>query len=264
MATESPPTCTATPRDYGRLGLIGILTPQANPTVEPELATLLPYGVNMQVNRLVSDGDSRQRLINYLRRLESTLAGYDTLKLNAVGFACTASSYLVEPDEESALVASLEKAFGYPLVTAAAAIHQALEFLGARRIALACPYPAWLLQHAADYGRAQGFELATQFSAQPDMGDTRAIYQVRAADAIAKMEQALEGVRADAIVITGTGMPALQAIITLTEHFGVPVFNSNLALAWACLRAADIPLGELSPSASFPLLDGWQPRLRLL
>jgi len=245
-------------RDYGSRARIGILTPQANPTVEPELWALLPAGVNMLVNRLTSQGEPQQRFLDYFRRLESTLQGFDTMQLEAAGFACTASSYLLDAGEEQRTCEQLEKQFGYPLITAAAAIRSALDFLSAKRIALACPYPSWLLAHAERFWSQQGFEIAASFSAQPQMGDTRAIYKVGGQEASEKIATALQGVSCDAVVITGTGMPALQAICDLQQQFGVPVFNSNLALAWACLRAAKVPLLDRAPEPGFPLLGGWQ------
>ena len=44
--------------DYGRAGLVGVLTPQANTTVEPEIWTLLPPGWSMINARLTSSKDS--------------------------------------------------------------------------------------------------------------------------------------------------------------------------------------------------------------
>ena len=248
-------------RDYGSQARIGILPPQANPTVEPEIGLLLPAGVSMLVNRLVSKGEPRQRFLDYFRQLENTLTGFDTLNLDVAGFACTASSYLLDEGEEQQLCEALQQQFGYPLITAVSAIHQALEFLGIRRIALACPYPAWLQEHAVSYWNAQGYDIAASFSTQPDMGDTRAIYKLNAQQASGQISAALQGVECDAIVITGTGMPALQAICDLQAEFRVPVFNSNLALAWACLRVAKVPLPDRAPVAHFPLLSGWQDSL---
>ena len=40
--------------DYGKKGLIGVLTPQANTTVEPEFWTLLPTGWSLINTRLTS------------------------------------------------------------------------------------------------------------------------------------------------------------------------------------------------------------------
>ena len=135
-------------RDYGRLGRIGLVTPQANPTAEPELQMLLPAGVTLHTSRATSAAESRQRFIDYFEQLDRILATFDTLPLNAVGFACTASSYLVDPVHEQESLKKLENEFGYPVVTAAAALKRALDHLGAESIALACPYPDWLFQRA--------------------------------------------------------------------------------------------------------------------
>jgi maleate isomerase len=218
----------------------------------------------MLVNRLVSQGEPRQRFLDYFRQLETTLQGYDSLKLDVAGFACTASSYLLEEGEEEHHCTDLQAKFGYPVITAAAAIRNALKHLKATRIALACPYPDWLLQHAVSFWSQQGFDIAASFSAQPQMDDTRAIYKLNSEQASQQIATALQGVECDVIVITGTGLPSLQAICDLQQQFGVPVINSNLALAWACLSAAEVPLGDRAPEASFPLLGGWQSLIKQL
>lgn len=251
-------------QDYGSKARIGILPPQANPTVEPEIGALLPSGVSMLVNRLISQGEPRQRFLDYFRHLETTLQGFDTLHPDVAGFACTASSYLLDKGEEERSCKDLGKRFGYPLITAAAALRKALKHLDARRIALACPYPTWLLEHAVSFWSQQGFYIAASFSAQAQMEDTRAIYQLSSMQATQQIAAALDGVECDVIVITGTGLPSLQAICDLQMQFGVPVISSNLALAWACLLAAKAPLADRAPEAGFPLLGGWQDHIKRL
>ena len=88
-------------RDYGRYGRIGLVTPQANPTAEPEIGLLLPAGVSLIATRCTSGGDPAQRFRDYLEQLPDTLLSFDTLPLDAACFACTASSYLVEPARET-------------------------------------------------------------------------------------------------------------------------------------------------------------------
>jgi len=251
-------------RDYGRLARIGVLTPQSNPTVEPEMGLLFPAGVSMLVSRTTSQAEPRQRFLDYFRQLDETLKSFDSMQLEAVGFACTASSYLLEPGEESIACQRLKSSFGYPLITAAAAIKQALDFLGVQRIALACPYPDWLLRLAAAYWNEQGYKIATAVSVRPDMGDTRAIYKVSGADASRMISAAMTDIKVDAVVITGTGMPGLKAVCDLQDQLAVPVFNSNLALAWSCLGAASVPLNERSPGPGFPLLGGWEKEISKL
>jgi maleate isomerase len=171
---------------------------------------------------------------------------------------------LLEEGEEARSCSALQDKFGYPIITAAAAVRMALHYLEAKRIALACPYPSWLLEHAVSFWRQQDFDIVASFSAQPQMDDTRAIYKLDGAQASQQMSAALQGVDCDVMVITGTGLPSLQAICDLQNQFGVPVINSNLALAWACLRVAKVPLDNRAPELGFPLLGGWQEQVKRL
>ena len=75
---------------YGRFGTLGIATPQANPTAEPEFRALLPRGVSCATVRMHSNIDAPdQRLLAYFQELGSTLSRFDTLALSAIGVACT-------------------------------------------------------------------------------------------------------------------------------------------------------------------------------
>jgi maleate isomerase len=251
-------------RDYGRFGRIGIVTPQANPTVEPEIQCLLPAGVSMLSTRCTSGAEARQRFTDYFERLGDTLRSFDTLKLDALGFACTASTYLVGKETEQGRCAELEARYGFPVITAAGALEQALEHLGAVRVAIACPYPQWLFDLAVDYWKRCGFNVVAATSARPQMGDTRAIYEVRGADATNRILNDIGSVEADVFMITGTGMPGLQAIVDLQTATGKPALNSNLALAWRCLKAAGAPLNERSPVVGFPWLGGWKDEISRL
>jgi len=222
--------------DYGRTGRIGIGTPQANPTVESEFAILLPPAVSMTVTRLTSDAAApAQRLRDYLLDLAVCLAAFDTFRPDAFGFACTASSYLVEPDEARAVIAACEARFGYPIVTAADAIHRALQRIGARRLALISPYPATLAEAAKRYWRGRGYDLVVAAAGDlaPD-ADTRGIYALgsdAAAAALARVD--LYGV--DAVLVSGTGMPSLPLIASAPA--GIPILSSNLCLAAALCDA---------------------------
>ena len=143
--------------DYGRGGLVGIGTPQANPTVEAEMRILLPPDIAMAVARLTSAArDPQDRLRVYLERLDDTLSQFDSLRPAIFAFACTGSSYLVAPAREAAIVRRLEDRLGYPVITATTAIRRRLRALGAERIMLVAPYPAWLADAAAAYWRTTG------------------------------------------------------------------------------------------------------------
>lgn len=223
---------------YGARARIGIATPQANPTVEPELWRLVPDGVSVLVTRSVASGGPRHRLITYFRELEPTLQSYGGLPLDAFGFACTASSYLIDPTEESAACERLTQRFGFPVITAAQAVERALRAHGAQRLLVASPYPEWIHDLCLEHWRRRGFEIAGAATARPDMEDTYDIYRLDPKDAAAVFAERLAGIRADAVLITGTGMPTLPLIPALKSRLGRPVLSSNLCLAWACLLAA--------------------------
>ena len=91
--------------DYGKAGLYGIGTPQANPTVEAEFRILLPESAMMAVTRLTSSAsDPIERLHAYIEDLDTFLDGFDTMTLDVFGLACTASSYLVGAKREAEIV----------------------------------------------------------------------------------------------------------------------------------------------------------------
>ena len=59
--------------EYAKRGLIGVLTPQANTTVEPEFSILRPAGVTMLNARLTSSKKTiEERLVDYTHKIENT------------------------------------------------------------------------------------------------------------------------------------------------------------------------------------------------
>ena len=99
--------------EYARKGLIGVLTPQANTTVEPEFAILMPPGYAFLNARLVSDKPTiSARLDDYFATMESTITQFANAPIGAVAFACTGASYLQGIKREQAAVEAIENARG--------------------------------------------------------------------------------------------------------------------------------------------------------
>lgn len=263
MLIESTRAGVAPPasREYGNGAILGVAVPQANPVVEPEFAALLPAGFSMMVTRLQgSRTDSRQRMIDYLDHLPSSLDAYDTATLDAVGYACTGSSYVVGAEAEQRALADAGERFGYPVISSAQAIRAALAHLGARRIAVFAPYPPWMVELSKQYWIACGMDVTSCASIALDTTDTRDIYGITT-PMVMQSFQALRWEDADAVVFTGTGMPTLRAIAEASELTGKPVLSSNLCLAWALVKASG---GEdyLAPAGpGEPLFGGWSTRI---
>ncbi len=247
--------------EYGSGGLIGIAPPQSNPTVEPEMMTLMPPDVAVLTTRLRGDlTDARQRFSDYLLNLNESMKGYGALKLGALGFACTATTYLVGNDVVAREFSRLSERYGYPIISSAEAIRDALLDIGASRIALFSPYPDWLQQEAFAYWEKSPFEIVARGSAGLGASNTLGIYDLTTAR-IAEAVGAMPCGQADAIVLTGTGAPTLRAVPILERTFGKPVLTSNACLAWALLRKIDHAAAKSWSATSGVPIDGLSERL---
>lgn len=252
-------------RDYGSRGRIGIAVPQANPTVEAEVGLLMPAQTTLLTTRLTSrHAEPIERYREYFTGLEKTLEDYDTLKLDVCGFGLTASTYIVGREAEDDELNRLSDLKGYPIISAGLAIEQALIHMGVAKLAIGAPYPEWSVAMSRDYWMSREFDVVNTTRIAIASDDTRAIYELSAEDAIATLKD-VDYSAADAILLTGTGMPGFRAIIALMEQTGKPVVSSNMCLAWALRQTIGLPDdGGHGDAPKHPLLNGWQSRIGTL
>jgi maleate isomerase len=244
-------------REYGRDGIFGILTPQANPTVEAELDILLPPGCVTVTARLTSTAPSlRDRLVAYLENISATVANFGDLGLDAIGFACTGSSYLTDALDERRIIQPLEEARNCAIVTAAQAVKDACRSLGARRVALISPYPEWLTAACHAHWERNGLIVTAVLQLPTSAGEKHGIYALTTPSVLSAARQFPSG-NADAILVTGTGMPSLRIILELEKERAIPVLSSNLCLAWSLTRKNAVP----TVGSESRLYGGWQERL---
>ena len=252
--------------EYAPRGFVGLLTPQANTTVEPECQILLPLGMGVINARLTSSKPViEDRLVDYFDTLPASLAQFADAPLRAVGVACTGSSYLYGKDREDAIFQSLSRQRGIHVTCSALATVDALHVLGAKRIGLVSPYPDKLLAHSVAYWQSRGFAVAAVAKVvataadHARYGSTNPVYALGSDAALASLQQ-LRGQSLDAIVMLGTGLPSLKSILQMPHLDGAPVISCTLALAWRCALAVE---GE--PLSASSLRDwssgaGWKSR----
>ena len=249
---------------YGSRGLVGLQTPQANTTVEPEMWAMAPPGVAILAARLRSRRPTiAERLVEYFESYPDAVAEFANAPLTAVGFACTGASYLGGVAAEDRMLAAIERTRGAPAFTAASAVAAALDALGARRLALVSPYDAALDEASVAYWTARGHDVVTRRSAFRETDAFHPIYSL-AADAARPGIEAVAGADADAIVLLGTGMPTLCAIAETPVVAGKPVLSSMLCLGWRVVAAATGGPADRGALLAFLHDPDWRARLHAI
>jgi maleate cis-trans isomerase len=223
---------------------LGVLVPSGNPTIEPELYRMAPRGLTIHFARLESlagdpgaaDGMA-ERTLGYLDSLERAIRSLEALRLGAVVLSHTAVSYLTGFKGEVGLLERIAQLSGTRPLTAATAIAGALRHLGARRIALATPYPEVIASAGRAYWTAAGFDIV----AHRGLDGVTNIYEETEERAYT-LGRAADAPGADAVLISGTGLPTAGIVERLERDLGKPVVTSQTATLWRALGL--LGLGE--------------------
>lgn len=250
--------------EYAKRGLIGVLTPQANTTVEPEFSILWPTGVSMINARLTSPKKTiEDRLIDYTNQVETSINQFANAPVQAVAFACTGASYLMGQGKEADLCMNIEKARGYPFVTAARAVTDFLNVLEAKRIGLVSPYPPSLTEESVGYWESIGFVVAEVEGAFNVSSDFHPIYSLQAGNSMTAL-MSLKDKDIDAIVLLGTGMPTLQTVLNCVDWNGPTVTSCMLSLAWRTMLHIESKEASTDNVLAWVRGEDWGQRMRLL
>jgi len=244
---------TTTPTaDYGPRARLGIATPSANPTVEPEIRALVPASIGVYATRLTHASPKvEDRLAHYIRHIPESIGSFGAMQIKAFGFGCTGSSYIAGRELEDRLSAEAAATARLPVITAAQAIRRALDVLGVDTIALVSPYPEGLAEAGYRYWNDSDIRVVAKRRVDLDLIDTHRIYELTSDDALEAL-RAVGREGAGAIVASGTGMPSLRALRILRSETALPVLSSNLCLAWALVREV---APELAPATPMELLE---------
>lgn len=221
---------------YGARGILGLLVPQANTTAELEVQAMMEPDVALLTGRLVSAApDLQGRLADYLEHIDTFIASFANTPLSGVGFLITGSTYHMGPDEEDDFFAALSGKCGYPVISAGQSIRRAFAALGAKRIGLVSPYPAWLTDKSVAYWERAGVAIAG-IEAPEQVGGFHNIYTLRNAAVLAAARR-LAPLKTDLVLLAGAGMPTLGPIMQLADAGMVPI-SSNFCMAWQLLQLA--------------------------
>lgn len=222
---------------YGWRARLGILIPSANAVAEPEFNRLVPPGVCTLATRMWLTKDSEEEvnaLIDYAANGARLLshAGVDV-----IGFTCTAGSFVQGKGYDGKVMDIISEAVkNVKVTTTSTAVLEALKAVGARKLAVATPYPNWVNPKLQKYLEDNGFSVVAidglgfegpEISEYPPEQTRRLVASTFTADA-------------DAVFISCTGFRTIDIIEGLEQDLGVPVISSNLATFWKMLRLSGV------------------------
>ena len=221
---------------------LGFLVPPGNPTVEFEMMALAPPGVSLHFHHMdAGDGvpgaldNQDQRTRAMIDSLDNAAALLALVKPDIIVIAHTATSYYLGSEREAALLARLGKSCGVGIATAFACVAASLERLGVQRVSLGAPYSAETTAQGKAHLEKSGF---TVVRAQNLQGVTN-IYDETAERAY-QLARSVDVPEAEAVFLTGTGLPTLPVLQMLEQDLGKPVLSSASAMMWYALRRCGV------------------------
>jgi len=220
---------------------VGFLLPPGNPTIEPEMMAMVPAGVSLHFHRMVARGTpgsldgQAERNRSMVAHLDDSIEMLALVKPDIITIAHTATSYDLGADEEGKLLARLAQASGTRVTTAFASVAAALERLGVERVALGAPYSAETTAKGKAHLEAHGFAVVSHDS----LKGVANIYDETAERAY-RLARAVDRPEAQAVFLSGTGMPTVAVLEMLEQDLQKPVISSNSAMMWLALRACGV------------------------
>jgi maleate isomerase len=177
-------------------------------------------------------------------------------RVDVLGYACLVAIMASGPgyhrtSEQRLAERTAENGGAAPVVTSAGALVQALQRMGARKIALVAPYMRPLTEMVVRYIEDEGFEVIDYVALEiPDNLEVGRHDPERLPGIVAGLNYA----EADVIVLSAcVQMPSLPAIAKVEALTGKPVVTAAAATTWALLNA--LKLKALAPGAG-ALLSG--------
>jgi maleate cis-trans isomerase len=220
---------------------LGFLVPPGNPTVETEMIELAPAGVSVHFQRMVARGATgsldgqAERNQMMLDHIDDSIELLTMVQPDMIVIAHTATSYHLGREREADLLGRLSAMTGTRVTTAFASVAAALQRLGARRVALGAPYARETMLQGKAHLESHDFEVVS-FDNLPNVTN---IYDETAERAY-RLARAIDTEAAEAVFLTGTGLPTLPVLEALEQDLAKPVISSASAMMWHALRLCGV------------------------
>lgn len=218
---------------YGWRGRIGLIIPSSNTTMEPEFWRMAPEGVSIHAARMRLSTVTVDELVEMEEDAVRAAQLLATAHVDILVYGCTTGSLVKGPGHDRKIAEKLARATGVKAITTATAVLEALEELGARRIALATPYIEEINRKEVEFLESQGYKvvdlkyLGIRENTEIGKQTPRTAY---------RLARSLDTGRADVVFISCTNFRSIEVVGLLEKDLGLPVFSSNTATMWLTLR----------------------------
>lgn len=220
---------------------LGFMIPPGTPTVEREMVALAPKGVSAHFARMVARGpvgtlaNLQSRAASQLEHMDETVDSIASVEPDVIVLAHTATSYVLGRDGDEKLARRQEERTGIPFISALGSAAAALAALGVRKIAIGTPYDQALTLRSKAVLQEYGFEVV-HAECLPDVKNIFEETQRR----IYGLVKGVNRPDADAVFISGVGLPTLSILGAAETDLGKPVLSSALSMMWNALRTTGI------------------------
>lgn len=220
---------------------LGFLVPPGNPTTEPEMMMLAVPGVSLHFTRMVAHGvtgslqgqDERNR--TQIEHLDECVALLAMVKPTVMVLAHTATSYTLGRAGEAETIERIERTTGIRFITAFGSVAAALAHLGIERVAIGTPYGEQATAQCEAHMKTYGFDVVSRGRLQ----NVSNIYDETPERAY-RLGREVDCADAQAVFLSGVGMPTLATLQALEQDIGKPVISSASAMMWNALRVAKV------------------------
>tara|TARA_Y100000814_G_scaffold205834_1_gene152018 strand:+ start:909 stop:1667 length:759 start_codon:yes stop_codon:yes gene_type:complete len=226
-------------RPYGWRARIGLIVPSPNTVTETEFWRMAPEGVSVHTTRLLYRADKVDDPLTDMEQfLPQALEELNSLEVDVVAYACTASALKTPHEETQAHVA---KGLDRPAVTTMGSVLKAFQALGVTKIAVGSPYPDDVNEAERKYFESQGLTVTADqgvilFEAQKRLQYMNLVTE----EDVENLVDRIDSPEAEAIFLSCGDMATLGIVDKLEKRLGKPVVTSVQATFWGTLRATGI------------------------
>ena len=222
---------------------IGLMMPAADATSEPDFYTVLGTGeFSIHTHRLWDAKDlvKAERMDRMNSEIESAARYLARADVDAIAYCCTTGSFYRGPGWDQEMVHLMESTAGVPAVATSPSVVEALHHIGAKKLSVITPYPAWNNDLLEEYLTAKGFQV---LNLDPHPETYTGVVNMCDQDPEVVIEFGVEKCRpeADALLISCTGWRAIEVAEELEDRIGKPVISATQATIWLLLRKLGIP-----------------------